>query len=107
MVGSQNVKVLFDIYHQQIMEGNLISRITNNINKIGHFHAAGNPGRHELDTGEIHYENIFEVREETIRVLEILKPGGGYVCGPDQGFPYFPEENIEMVWKTAKEYGVY
>lgn len=48
-----------------------------------------------------------EVREETIRVLETLKPGGGYVCGPDQGFPYFPEENIKMLWKTAKEYGVY
>jgi hydroxypyruvate isomerase len=65
MVGSQNVKVLFDIYHQQIMVGNLISRITNNINKTGHFHAAGNPGRNELDTGEIHYENIFREIEKT------------------------------------------
>jgi len=48
-----------------------------------------------------------EVRKETIRVLEILKPGGGYICGPDQGFPNFPEENMKILWKTIKEYGLY
>lgn len=64
-VGSPYVKVLFDIYHQQIMEGNLISRITKNIDKIGHFHAAGNPGRHELDNGEINYPAIFKAIDET------------------------------------------
>ncbi len=58
-VGSAQVKVLFDIYHQQITEGNLIANITANVDKIGHFHAAGNPGRHELDNGEIHYPSIF------------------------------------------------
>ena len=64
-VNSPNVKVLFDIYHQQIMEGNLISRIVKNIDKIGHFHAAGNPGRHELDLGEIHYPALFKAIDET------------------------------------------
>ena len=52
-VDSPNVKVVFDIYHQQISEGNLIQNIVENIDKIGHFHAAGNPGRNELQFGEI------------------------------------------------------
>lgn len=56
--GSPAVKVLFDIYHQQITEGDLIRRITENIELIGHFHAAGNPGRHELDIGEISYPAV-------------------------------------------------
>lgn len=59
-IGSKNVKILFDIYHQQITEGNLIRNITENIDKIGHFHAAGNPGRNEITRGEIHYRHIFE-----------------------------------------------
>ncbi|MCJ7842095.1 TIM barrel protein [Lederbergia sp. NSJ-179] len=59
-VNNRHVKLLYDIYHQQIMEGHLISRILANIDKIGHFHAAGNPGRHELDMGEIHYPSILE-----------------------------------------------
>lgn len=58
-VGSPNVKLLFDIYHQQITEGNLIQNITRNIQKIGHFHVADVPGRHEPGTGEINYENVF------------------------------------------------
>lgn len=63
-VNSPSVKVLFDIYHQQIMEGHLISRIQQNIHRIGHFHAAGNPGRHELDCGEINYPEIFRAIEQ-------------------------------------------
>jgi hydroxypyruvate isomerase len=58
-VGSPNVKLLFDIYHQQITEGNLIQNITRNISKIGHFHVADVPGRHEPGTGEINYGNVF------------------------------------------------
>jgi hydroxypyruvate isomerase len=59
-VGSSNVKVVFDIYHQQISEGHLIHNLVANIDKIGHFHAAGNPGRHELQRGEINYPQIFD-----------------------------------------------
>ena len=71
-IGSPNVKILFDIYHQQITEGNLIRNITDNIGKIGHFHAAGNPGRNELTKGEIHYRHVFE---------EISKLGYGRYVG--------------------------
>lgn len=81
-VGSKKVKVLYDIYHQQIMEGNLITRITKNIEKIGHFHAAGNPGRHELHSGEINYKQIFNAIDEA--------GYNGYI-----GLEYFPLDNAE------------
>ncbi|HEV2352486.1 MAG TPA: TIM barrel protein [Terriglobia bacterium] len=58
-VGSPNVKLLFDIYHVQIMEGNLIENIRSNIDRIGHFHIGDVPGRHEPGTGEINYRNVF------------------------------------------------
>ena len=58
-VNSPNVKLLFDIYHQQITEGNLIANITANIDLIGHFHIAGNPGRHEPFYGEINYPEVY------------------------------------------------
>jgi hydroxypyruvate isomerase len=58
-VNSPRVKLLFDIYHMQIMEGDIIRTIRNNIQWIGHFHTAGNPGRHEMDdTQEMHYPGI-------------------------------------------------
>lgn len=58
-VASPSVKMLFDIYHHQIMEGNVIEDITKNISKIAHFHVADVPGRHEPGTGEINYANVF------------------------------------------------
>lgn len=58
-VGSANVKILYDIYHFQITEGNLIKTITDNIGKIGHFHCAGNPGRGNITKGEIAYTEVF------------------------------------------------
>jgi len=57
-VGSPNVKLLYDVYHMQIMEGNIIATINANIAAIGHFHSAGVPGRHELFTGELDYRAI-------------------------------------------------
>lgn len=62
-VDSPNVKMLFDIYHQQITEGNLIANITGLLPKIGHFHVADVPGRHQPGTGEIHYANVFAAIE--------------------------------------------
>lgn len=76
-VGSKYVKVLFDIYHQQIMEGDIIRRITGNIEKIGHLHAAGTPGRSELYNGELNYNVIFKAIDE--------KGFDGYI-----GLEYFP-----------------
>ncbi len=58
-VASPRVRLLFDIYHQQITEGNLIQNITANLAKIGHFHVADVPGRHQPGTGEINYANVF------------------------------------------------
>jgi len=63
-VGSPNIKLLYDIYHQQITEGNLIDTITKNIKLIGHFHAADVPGRHEFGTGEINYSNVLKRIDE-------------------------------------------
>ncbi len=59
-VGSPNVLLLYDIYHQQITEGNIIETIEANIDLIGHFHMADVPGRHQPLTGEFNYENIFK-----------------------------------------------
>src|SRR6476659_7933270 len=63
-VGSPNIKNLFNIYHVQIMDGNLIYTIRKNIAAIGHFHVGDVPGRHEPGTGEIHYGNVFRAIQE-------------------------------------------
>src|SRR5580692_719439 len=58
-VNSPNVKLLYDIYHMQIMEGDLIATIRANIQWIGHFHTGGVPGRHELDgTQEVQWDGV-------------------------------------------------
>lgn len=59
-VGCDNVKLLYDVYHMQIMEGNIIDNLTRNIDYIGHFHSAGVPGRHELFAGDNDYHNILK-----------------------------------------------
>jgi len=60
-VNSPNVKLLYDIYHMQIMEGDLIATIRENIKWIGHFHTGGVPGRHELDgTQEIQWDGVMQ-----------------------------------------------
>ena len=89
-VGSPNVKLLFDIYHQQITEGDIIRRITSHINEIGHIHCAGNPGRHELDSGELDYRRIFRAIEEA--------GYRGYA-----GIEYFPAEPAARGLKSLGE----
>jgi len=65
-VDSPRFKLLFDIYHMQIMEGDLIATIKKNIQYIGHFHTAGVPGRHELDENqEIYYPAVMRAIVET------------------------------------------
>ena len=59
-VGSSHVKLLYDIYHQQVMEGNLIATITQNIQHIGYLHAASNPGRSDIRFGEINYREVLK-----------------------------------------------
>ncbi len=58
------VKVVYDIYHQQVMEGNIINNITNNLDCIAHLHSAGHPGRIDLQFGENDYKYIFKRVDE-------------------------------------------
>jgi hydroxypyruvate isomerase len=65
-VNSPKVKLLYDIYHMQIMEGDLIRTIRENIDFIGHFHTGGNPGRHELDdTQEVNWHAVASAIADT------------------------------------------
>jgi hydroxypyruvate isomerase len=58
-VGSPRVKLLYDIYHMQIMEGDVIRTIRDHLAHIGHFHTGGVPGRHEIDDGqELNYRAV-------------------------------------------------
>ncbi|MDR3706839.1 MAG: TIM barrel protein [Capsulimonadaceae bacterium] len=60
-VGSERFKILYDIYHMQIMEGDLVRTIGAHASRIAHYHTAGNPGRHELigEMQEISYPAVF------------------------------------------------
>ena len=72
-VNSPNVKLLYDIYHMQIMEGDLIRTIRENLQWLGHFHTGGVPGRHELDnTQEVEWAGVMRAIAET--------PYKGYVA---------------------------
>jgi hydroxypyruvate isomerase len=64
-VALDNVKILYDVYHMEIMTGNQVDFITKNIDYIGHFHSAGVPGRHELFNGETNYPFILEAIEKS------------------------------------------
>jgi len=76
-VGSERVKLVYDIYHQQITEGHILTTMADHLSAIGHVHAAGCPGRGELDTGELDYPRIF-------RALEAMGYAGAI------GLEYFP-----------------
>jgi hydroxypyruvate isomerase len=58
-INSPRFKLLYDIYHMQIMEGDVVRTVTDNIQYIGHFHTGGVPGRHEIDdTQELNYHRV-------------------------------------------------
>lgn len=81
-IGSPHLKVLYDVYHMQIMEGDLIATLTANLSEIGHIHVADVPGRHEPGTGEINYVNI-------ARMLRTSGYAGGI------GLECFPQDRSE------------
>ncbi|AEV30774.1 hydroxypyruvate isomerase [Sphaerochaeta pleomorpha str. Grapes] len=87
LVDSPRIKMLYDIYHQQISEGDILTRLQKYLPWIGHIHAAGVPGRGELDTGELSYRRIFSALE-----------GMGYT--QKVGLEYFPKrppfEGLQM-----------
>jgi hydroxypyruvate isomerase len=76
-IGSPHLKLLYDVYHMQIMEGNVIATIEKNIDIIGHFHSAGVPGRAELFDMELNYPAI-------VRRIDALGYQGCF------GLEYFP-----------------
>ncbi len=80
MVASPRVKLLFDIYHMQIMEGDVIRTLRKAIDHIGHIHTAGNPGRSDMDdTQELNYRGICRAIAESgydLYVGHELKPSG-------------------------------
>ncbi len=66
MVASPRIKLLYDIYHMQVMEGDIIRTIRDHHGAFGHYHTAGNPGRHDLDeTQELLYPPIMRAIAET------------------------------------------
>lgn len=64
-VGSSHIKLVFDVYHQQITEGNVIRNAVAYIDRINHFHIADNPGRKQPGTGELNYVNILKAIKDT------------------------------------------
>ncbi|MFO7535666.1 MAG: TIM barrel protein [Kiritimatiellia bacterium] len=88
-VGSPNVKVLYDLYHQQIMAGDHTAFLLDNLKWVGHFHAAGVPGRHEVFAGELNYPYV-------IRRIREAGYAGTF------GLEYFPsqpdEQSLRETW---------
>lgn len=90
-INSPNLKLLYDVYHMQIMQGNIIDFIEKNIDIIGHFHSAGVPGRAELFDTEVNYPAI-------IKKIDELGYDGCF------GLEYFPKlDHIESL-KRMLEY---
>ena len=64
-VNSPRIKILYDIYHAQIMDGDIVRNIRDHFQWIGHFHTGGNPGRHEIDdTNELNYRFVMQAIAE-------------------------------------------
>ena len=75
-VDSPSCKILFDIYHQQISEGNLIPNINKTWGEIGYFQIGDNPGRKEPTTGEINYKNVFKaIKDKNFKGLLGMEHG--------------------------------
>jgi hydroxypyruvate isomerase len=78
-VASPKVKVLYDLYHEQRGQGNLIEKLEKNIDEVGLIHVADVPGRHEPGTGEIHYRNMYkklaELRYGGVIAMEFYPTG--------------------------------
>lgn len=90
-VNADEIKILFDIYHQQITEGDILTSVKNNLDKIAHVHAAGIDSRSELNKSEIDYKYVLN---------EIVKLGfTGYI-----GLEYKPSCDMKIGFDIAKSY---
>jgi hydroxypyruvate isomerase len=78
-INSPHVRFLYDFFHEQISEGNLIEKLEKNIDLVGLVHVADVPGRHEPGTGEIHYPNIYrklaQLKYDRYVAMEFLPTG--------------------------------
>jgi hydroxypyruvate isomerase len=92
-VGRPNLKLQFDLYHVQIMEGDLATKIRALAGRYPHVQIAGNPGRHEPDIGEIHYPYLFDLLDEI-----------GYAGWI--GCEYRPQGDTAAGLGWAKRYGI-
>jgi hydroxypyruvate isomerase len=90
-VGHRDLKLLFDVYHVQIMSGNILQRIEKYLDLIGHIHFAGVPGRHEIFEGELNYLYVF-------KFIEGLNYGGWV------GLEYIPRFGSEESLMKTREY---
>jgi hydroxypyruvate isomerase len=89
-VGSPNVKVLYDLYHEQRTHGNLIEKLEKNIDAVALIHIADVPGRHEPGTGEVNYRNVY-------RKLVELKYKGGIAM------EFYPTGDVVETLRKARE----
>lgn len=88
-IGAPNVKALYDLYHQQIMAGDHTAFLLDNLPWIGHFHAAGVPGRHEVFAGEMNYPYV---------IRRILQAGYAGTFGLEY-MPSLPDEqSLRETW---------
>ena len=78
-VDNPHVRFLYDFYHEQISEGNLIEKLVKNIDLVGLVHIADVPGRHQPGTGEINYNNIYrklaELKYDRYAAMEFMPVG--------------------------------
>jgi hydroxypyruvate isomerase len=89
-LNDSHIKMLFDVYHQQITEGNVTRRLMQYLPYIGHIHVADNPGRREPGTGELNYHYIFASLKHA-----------GYQGGI--GLEFFPDQSPEEKLKNFKK----
>jgi hydroxypyruvate isomerase len=92
-VDSPQVKILFDIYHQQITEGNLIKNIEQKWDRIAYFQAGDNPGRKEPGTGEINYTNVFR---------RIYEKGYQGIVGMEHGLATPGRQGLEQCFEAYR-----
>jgi hydroxypyruvate isomerase len=91
LIASPRLKILYDVYHMQLNEGNICGNISASIDQIGHVHVADVPGRHEPGTGEINYHKVFECLEKL-----------GYTGRI--GYELFPQTSTEEAVRAIMSY---
>jgi hydroxypyruvate isomerase len=94
-IGNPHIKILFDMYHQQITEGNLVNNIRDYYDEIGYFQIGDNPGRQEPGTGEVNWKHpfkaIYDLGYKGLLGMEHGLSGGNSKAGIDKCFDTYRE----------------